>query len=818
MGPLETACPVEVILPKMAPLHASHVIRKKSSLAAKLRKVFVAKGPSSTLKDVQDDELSPLPHKHSSQLPMSHTSPLSPYTLEDIIANTQDEDLGSLGLLMSDSGLLLTTLSLPQLELPEPEHRGSVSSTSSGDTASPIEPKRLDLELHSTPLTTPEISPLGSPRLKESALPAEHPLSCAPSVPSPPSVILAPSHPLSQSPFDALPPLPPISFINLPSSSEPATPTRAVKKRLSFATITSFFNPRHEEQETIKKKQQRSSSVPNVEHPLTAVGRQLAGFQRRHSLNDMHPNAPPAHVKSSSVPSSPPPFLAPPWDKDLLSAQAAYAAAEVMSQNKTPSNPSKLKGVFGKRSKQKKNAVVAGVVPTTPSMTSSGPSSHVHAPHVLSTGKPLRPALVVRRAHRAPSIRSVKRAPSIRAPSIRAPSIRYGRSSSQQQSQEAHFGHNRRISSEQGGQGRMSQDRSGTVVRHHRENMGPGRASKRMTPGRIPVTSRFTEEYECTAKSSPPTPRVLPIITKCSPPINSLVTLSPTSSYGSLSSGSDSASESVSSTSTVDPGHNTPKRRLSIHTDVPRRHSVDQAMPGMGHFLGSPGSSTAYSNSGSSSNASSSTYYSGPSSPTHQHQQQFNQAYPPPSHYQFHQFSGPQQQQQQQQQGQYTYTYPTQGSLPLLHFPHQLQPPTPEYYHPMPHRMTSPPQGLMRPQFHFPAPQYPVGGGYQAPIPHRPQSRPSSPGPARAISRPVTPSHTSVCEGQGRTRTVEFSAQPSVHQTWAADQYDRSSDPHITAQRLTPAIAHKIKLELNQFKSQEMLVHHESRVNTHFFV
>ncbi|KAG0351155.1 hypothetical protein BG005_009373 [Podila minutissima] len=586
----------------------------------------------------------------------------------------------------------------------------------------------------------------------------------------------------------------------------------------------------------------------------------------------MHPNAPPAHVKSSSVPSSPPPFVTPPWDKDLLSAQAAHAAAEAMSEKKPPSNPSKLKGVFGKRSKKKKNAVVAGVVPTTPSMTSV--SSHAHAPHVLSTGKPLRPALVVRRSHRAPSIRSVKRAPSIRAPSIRAPSIRHGRAPSQQQPQEACFGHNRKISTEQGGQGRTSLERSGTIVRHHREYMGPGRAPKRMTPGRIltAATSRSIEEYECIAKSSPPTPRVLPIITRCSPPIDPLATLTPTSSYGSQSSGSDSASESASSTSTVDPGYNTPKRRLSVHTDVPRRHSADQAMPGMGHFLGSPGSSTVYSNSGSSSNASS-TYYSGTSSPTvssshgnghkmysfppqqqqqqmpqfrgfqhhhpmpdqyqynvhqqmmpsspppsHQHQQQFNQAYPPPSHYQFHQFAGlQQQQQQQQQQGQYTYTYPTQGALPLLHFPHPLQPPTPEYYHPMPHRMTSPPQGLIRP-FHFPAPQYPVGGSYQAPITHRPQSRPSSPGPARAISRPVTPSHTSVCEGQGRTRTVEFAAQLSVHQTWAADQYDRSSDPHITAQRLTPAIAHKIKLELNQFKSQEMLVHHESRVNTHFFV
>ncbi|KAF9378646.1 bud neck involved protein [Podila verticillata] len=873
------ACPVEVILPKMTPLHASHLIRKKSSLAAKLRKVFVAKVPSSTLKDIQDDELSPLPHKHSSQSLMSPSSPLAPYTLEDIITNAQDEDLGSLGL-MSDYGLLLA-MGLPQLEQPETEHRGSVSSTSSCDISSPTESKE---DLETTPLTTPEISPLSSPHLKESALPAEHPLSCAPPSPSPspspsqmaPSIGVAPSqHPLS-SPFSALPPLPPppplplLSDADLPISSEPATPTRAVKKRLSFATITSFFNPRHEEQETIKKKQQRSSSVPNVEHPLTAVGRQLAGFQRRHSLNDMHPNAPPAHVKSSSVPSSPPPFIAPPWDKDLLSAQAAHAAAEFMDENKTPTHaPSKLKGVFGKRNKKKKNAVVAGMVPTTPV---TNPSNHV-----LATGKPLRPALVVRRAHRAPSIRSVKRAPSIRAPSIRHV---HHRSSSHSQDT---LGHSRKISTEHGGQGRTSLERSSTIVRHHRENtMGPGRVPKRSSSARISTSfssPRSSEDYDLGAtlaalRASPSTPRVLPIITKCSPPINPLATLSPTSSYGSLSSGSDSASESASSTSTVDPGVSTPNKRLSIHSDIPRRHSVDQAMPGMGQFLGSPGFSTAYSTP--SSNAPSSMYFSGTSSPTvssphgngpkmfsfppqqqqpmpqyrnfHNHHpmpdhyqynvhqqmmtsppppsqphQQFNQAYPSPSHYQFHRFAGLQQQQQQHQQGQYTYTYPPQAPLPLLHFHHPLQP-APEYYHPMPHRMgpPPPPQG-MRP-FHFPAPQYPgmaVGGGYPvAPIPHHP----SSPGPARAISRPVTPSRMmSVSESQGQGgkaggRTVEFSAQSSVHQTWAADQYDRSSDPHITAQRLTPAIAHKIKLELNQFKSQEMVVHHESRLNTHFFV
>jgi hypothetical protein len=57
-----------------------------------------------------------------------------------------------------------------------------------------------------------------------------------------------------------------------------------------------------------------------------------------------------------------------------------------------------------------------------------------------------------------------------------------------------------------------------------------------------------------------------------------------------------------------------------------------------------------------------------------------------------------------------------------------------------------------------------------------------------------------------------------VYPTWTPEQYDRTSDAYITASRLTPAMANKIKLELNQFKSQEMLVHEESRVYTHFFI
>jgi hypothetical protein len=57
-----------------------------------------------------------------------------------------------------------------------------------------------------------------------------------------------------------------------------------------------------------------------------------------------------------------------------------------------------------------------------------------------------------------------------------------------------------------------------------------------------------------------------------------------------------------------------------------------------------------------------------------------------------------------------------------------------------------------------------------------------------------------------------------VYITWAPEQYDRTSDPNITAHKLTPTIAQQIKTELNQFKSQEMIVHQDSREYTHFFV
>ncbi|KAG0344072.1 hypothetical protein BG004_004764 [Podila humilis] len=962
MGSVETSPPMEVILPKMSPLIATHhnhqIIRKKSSLASKLRKVFVTKG-TSTPKDLTDDELSPFPSAPHSQ-PSS-----SPYSLEDIIADSQDNELGSLGFLSKDENLP----ALGSRLLVQPEHRGSVSSTSSADTtASTSDFKGLDLDLHCTPLTSPEISPFNSPQLKASTLPAEHPLSCTELTDNTTfhatihnSVDVLPSqHPLCASPAtDALPSLPsqnpvaPLSILTSPAALMPKTEllqdqtptsTRAAKKRISFATITAFFQPRHDGCQEIKKKQQRSASVPNVEHPA-AVNSQMAGFQRRHSLNDMHPNAPSAArhggMIASSLPSSPQGFVVPPWEKDLASAQALYASSEAMDEVKvlpkakttTPSR--RFRSVFGRRAgKNKKNVIVAtGAIPSSPSFTSlavTGNQSSVGS-HVASAGKALRPALV-HRVHRAPSVRapsvrapsirapsirapsvrapsirapSVRRAPSIRSPSIRAPSIRnhgHHRAPSMHQQD---FG--RRISSEHSS-GRSSLERATTLRNHHRENnIAGGRLAKRPTirNSSAPSLRSTADEYDFCAtplasleeqvesntgvpkrqlKTLSQAPRVKPIITKGLPPVaNTASTLSPTSSYSSINSGS---ADSMSTIDSTPQQVHTPKqssKRLSFHGDIPRRSSVDQSSPGCSLFHS--GSSTAYSNSSAASSNVSSTAtaysYSGSASPTqitapkmfsfppqnvqqqqqqhfsqfqqqvfqhpmaehpyhqpynvHQHMMNappgFNPAYPPPApHYQYQQ----QQQQQQQQQemsssGQYSFQYPPhlqqqQHSLPLLHFHHPLQPATPEYqYLPMPHQIASPPPPMpmgprgqpqlqqQQQQYQFPPPSHYQNGYSQ--LPQRPQT------PVRTLSPPMTPTTPGGGGGCGRTQKIQFSmVGPQVHQTYAADQYDRSSDPHITAQRLTPAIAHKIKVELNQFKSQEMQVHHESRINTHFFV
>ncbi|CAE7077358.1 unnamed protein product [Rhizoctonia solani] len=65
-------------------------------------------------------------------------------------------------------------------------------------------------------------------------------------------------------------------------------------------------------------------------------------------------------------------------------------------------------------------------------------------------------------------------------------------------------------------------------------------------------------------------------------------------------------------------------------------------------------------------------------------------------------------------------------------------------------------------------------------------------------------------------RRLTFATNLSVYDTFAPSTYDRRSEP-ATCNRLTPALAQRIKEELNSYKMEEMEVHANSRIHTHFF-
>ncbi|KAF8603130.1 hypothetical protein BDV93DRAFT_442962 [Ceratobasidium sp. AG-I] len=62
----------------------------------------------------------------------------------------------------------------------------------------------------------------------------------------------------------------------------------------------------------------------------------------------------------------------------------------------------------------------------------------------------------------------------------------------------------------------------------------------------------------------------------------------------------------------------------------------------------------------------------------------------------------------------------------------------------------------------------------------------------------------------GRSRRLTFANNLSVYDTFAPSTYDRRSEP-ATCNRLTPALAQRIKEELNSYKMEEMEVHASSR-------
>jgi hypothetical protein len=77
---------------------------------------------------------------------------------------------------------------------------------------------------------------------------------------------------------------------------------------------------------------------------------------------------------------------------------------------------------------------------------------------------------------------------------------------------------------------------------------------------------------------------------------------------------------------------------------------------------------------------------------------------------------------------------------------------------------------------------------------------------------PLTLTHRSATAPAKR---LVFANNLSVYDTFSASVYDRRSEP-ATWSRLTPALAQRIKEELNSYKMEEMEVHAASRIQCVF--
>ncbi|KAG0200125.1 hypothetical protein BGX28_006705 [Mortierella sp. GBA30] len=870
--------------------------RKKSTFASKIRKVFNKPvvgvcGKHQDLEATNADMLKQL------------------QVLEDIMSMSSRDD-GTSSTLFGQGFLANSSLD---------DHRGSVSSTSSADTNMSASPGEFSL---GTPLTSPEMSPSGSPKAMSAPLPSFLLTDHSSDVDS--------EHPTSDAVIDALSVAPAPSPVvedakktGKRQNLEP-TPTRTVKKRLSFASITSFFHPRSSEDAT-RKREKRSSSVPNVENPLSVVGRQIAGFQRRHSLNDMQIGS--KHETQQPHPSHK--LTIPAWGKDGVLSQAASAAGELPisagSRNQSTSSAdvqestgtkSKIHNVFTKQNKRKNKGNQSNVVSVEKSLDNSVD------PTVATAAKPLRSALT-KRHQRMPSFR---RTSQIHRTSIYAQQPSHLELQSQgampmpsrrqslceplvDLSPDAGPTISRRSSVEELQQGRVPLERCVGPTRHRRQNSIAGRQASQH--GHYPVMDRMhnrlsmryspseefdifqyaetfgadqypqqhpyqqQQQFQQSLQQFPP--HQFPsqqyhyqgggsflstsgadqqsqqfnsgsgVGELQSPPTSgsSSQDTSPVLAATHVSNGNGSSSSSNNVAVKVVPRNpalatviNHPLRRSSYHPgDSPNatssynlkrnslivtpgsRLSVDQS------FLMEP--HQAFANS---VNSRKQYMQHQQHIQIQQHlqvqQQQFQRNQ---QQFQHHYFSDHHQQQQQQQQ---PFMKPLNYSPP--HTPNMtLQ----EQYHPHSH-VHSHPYPSYPYQFnlqHQPLPSHlHYSSAPQHPLQYHPHPHPHPRSHPYATHMPMTsttnlnstfsynnnfqtsPAPSSIARP---SRQLQFSAaQPVIHPTWTSDQYDRSSDPNITAHRLTPTIAQKIKLELNQFKSQEMVVHQESRVHTHFFV
>lgn len=93
-------------------------------------------------------------------------------------------------------------------------------------------------------------------------------------------------------------------------------------------------------------------------------------------------------------------------------------------------------------------------------------------------------------------------------------------------------------------------------------------------------------------------------------------------------------------------------------------------------------------------------------------------------------------------------------------------------------------------------------------------SNSSAPALSTIPTTPPTLTHRSATTPAKR---LVFANNLSVYDTFSSGVYDRRSEP-ATWSRLTPALAQRIKEELNSYKMEEMEVHACSRMHTQFFI
>ncbi|KAF9198532.1 hypothetical protein BGZ49_000627, partial [Haplosporangium sp. Z 27] len=904
--------------------------RKRTMLVSKIRKVF-----NKPIKD-QQQQRQQLQQRERTQVLTTTESKnqLLEHSLEDIASLSS-----------------FTNLSPPESALEQ--HRGSVSSSSSGETTMSVG-GQAEFDIN-TPLTSPDVSPTGSPKLKPS-LPQQ---SFAEGIIIKPQVVVD------------------IVMVTRPSekrvSPEPPL-TRTVKKHLSFASITSFFNPRAsdsttnavtaEAAEAAKKKKHRSSSVPDIENPFITVGRHIAGFQRRHSLNDM-----PAFSSSSGTKpdkqllasSSSQRLMSPQWEKNHASAIAEAVAAEVMTAvpNKTPNEKvgdsvrkSKIYGVFGKQNKKKnKNSHGENGTATTTALavavdndnnSNSAVTIGIHTIKNPPTSFPVRPALVRRHEGSSslknnnaslnrtsiyeqvhdpqqqqqqppPQMSTIKRSsysgPLVNLTQDSTPDSRQALEQQQQQQQQqqpARLGErvvgptrHRRQSSIVGRQATQQGCYPAVMDRRQRHSVRYSSESERDSnmyylesptsqsfqaggfiamPGMHSPTQEFSFNQMPAAAFSPASPRQgsfasIPEIEESggqfpcylpggagggndaysftgvpiqeAPMMRAAASHRRSSYYqgdniGGIvySNDNDSYPNSIVSPATAPIPGLSSDRNVQLNScsttgtssSIPRTFTLSfSSAPPMSEILNTSFQQQQQQNH----QLQMQQQQQQQSYLQHQQQQQQKLQMHQQIHAQHQQFQRAQHQQQflqQQQQQQYQQQF--MNSHVVSSPPHS--PIQDSFHHPYSHPYYYTiqqqyqyfiPSHLCYPQ-HQNYPQYYTQTQHQystaaAGMANNANDIPYGSMTSTPTSSTFMPPSSSSCQKPNittNTKQIQFSTETIIHQTWAPDQYDRTSDPNITAHRLTQAIAQKIKLELNQFKSQEMMVHQDSRVHTHFFV